>query len=367
MAPYNRSNRRMIEGIPSLVWGGIGEEVIADDLIADDLTFIPTLRICLAHIGEEFSKVYLAGTSCAAFYIGWRADSLWSGMGGSVYAFPEDREPGLENLFKAIGRDFTVIKKSEPERLWEAAVLSINAGRPVVCVEWDPIPHRGHYAILTGYDQEKREFLGRSYTHKPLKEYVSLRPENLHYILVIGEKSKEKTSSYEAALGALRCAAQMSKMGIKIGEEEGACGLVAYERQAQMIPEGMDPKQNRYGLLEHFLFWRLEVLYQCRRYAIHYLKEIASEFPTFSRECLKAAEEYKKLIKIFDKHIRIIFPPESNEEKTSLLWREDNKEHPIRELFSTAKGRRQFAGLLLKMRDLEQKAIDEVEKTVEKY
>jgi len=83
---------------------------------------VPVMRACLAHIGERFSKVYLAGTSCVAFYIGWRADSLRSGMGGSVYQFPEDKEPGLVNLFKAIGRNFEMVRKSTPERLWEAAV-----------------------------------------------------------------------------------------------------------------------------------------------------------------------------------------------------------------------------------------------------
>lgn len=358
MAPYNPSKKRVIEGIPNLIWGGIGDET-------DDLTVVSALKLCLNHMGEKYSKVYLAGTSCAAFYTGWRAESLGSGMGGSIFLFPDYREPGIANLFKAIGRNYTIVKKTEPELLWKAAVQSINADRPVVCVEWIPVAHRGHFAVLAGYDQEKKEFFGRSYASKAEEEYVSLRPEHLHYILVIGQKSKEKLSSHETALGALRCAVQMSKTGIKAGEEKGAYGLVAYETHARMIPTGIDPKQSVYKLLEHFLFWRLDVLHLCRSYAIQYLKEIANEFSPPSRGHVKAAEEcYKQLIGIFDANVQIVFPPESDKLGTGLLWRAHETELPIHELFSTLKGRRRFANLLLKMRDFEQEAIDELDKVV---
>lgn len=127
MASYNRSKKRVIEGIPNLIWGGIGDET-------DDLTVVSVLKLCLNHLGEKYSKVYLAGTSCAAFYIGWRAESLGSGMGGSVFLFPDYVEPGIANLFEAVGRNYTMVKKTEPELLWKAAVQSIDADRPVVCV-----------------------------------------------------------------------------------------------------------------------------------------------------------------------------------------------------------------------------------------
>lgn len=357
-----RKVRRIIESLPSLVWGGIGKEVIKDDLATDDLTIIPVMRACLAQIGERFSKVYLAGTSCVAFYIGWRADSLRSGMGGSVYQFPEDREPGLVNLFKAIGRNFEIVKKSTPERLWEAAVKSIDAGRPVMCVEWEPVGNRGHWAVLAGYDHQRKEFLGRSYDFEPDMGYVPLRPEDLHYIIVIGEQSKEKVSSREAALGALRCAIQMSRTGIRAGEETGAYGLIAYERDAQMIQEGMNPMIGGYELLEHFLFWRLEVLYNCRCYAVEYLRHIAEEFSPANMKYLQAAwRNYEMLIELFDENVRIVYGSEAEKWGTNMLWHGDGREHPIRELFSIAEGRHRFADLLLELRDLEGKAIIEIE------
>lgn len=363
--PNDRRVRRIIDGIPCLVWGGVGKEVIKDDLATDDLMIVPVMRACLAHIGERFSKVYLAGTSCVAFYIGWRADSLRSGMGGSVYQFPEDREPGLVNLFKAIGRNFEMVRKSTPERLWEAAVKSIDSGIPVLCIEWEPVAHRGHWAVLAGYDHQRKEFLGRSYDIEPITEYVSLRPENLHYIIVIGGKSEEKISSREAARGALRCAIKMSRTGIRAGEETGAYGLIAYERDAQMISEGMNPTISGYELLEHFLFWRLEVLYNCRCYAVEYLRHIVEEFSPANVKYLQAAwRSYEMLIELFDENVRIVYGSEAEKWGTNMLWRGGGGEHPIRELFSTAEGRRRFADLLLEMRNLESKAVSEIEDLV---
>jgi len=361
----DRGTRRILDGLPSLVWGGVGKEVIKDDLATDDPTMVPVMRACLAHIGERSSKVYLAGTSCVAFYIGWRADSLRSGMGGSVYQFPEDREPGLVNLFRAMGRDFEIVRKTVPERLWEKAVKSIDSGIPVPCVEWEPVAHRGHWVIIAGYDRQGREFLGRSYDAESHTEYVTLRPGDLHYIIVIGDRVKERTSGRGAALGALRCAIQMSRAGIRAGEETGAYGLIAYERDAEMIPEGMDPTIGGYELLEHFLFWRLEVLYNCRHYAVEYLRHIAEEFSPVNVKYVQAAwRSYEMLIGLFDENLRIVYGSEAEKLRTNLLWRGDGRERPIRELFSTAEGRRRFADLLLKMRDLEGKAIDEIEDLV---
>lgn len=367
MTLKSRGNRRVIEGLPYLVWGDIGKEIINDDLTTDDLTIIPTIKAYLDHIDDRYSKVYLAGTSCVAFYIGWRADSLRSGMGGAVYTFPKEKEPGLVNLFKAIGRDFELIKKSTPQLLWEAAIESIDAGRPVMCMEWKPVAHRGHCGIIAGYDEEKREFLGRSYDIEPQEGYVSLRPENLHYILVVKEKTKEKLSSREVALEALRCAVSMSKVGIKKGEENGAYGLLAYEKQAQMVLEDLNPAIKGYNLLEHFLFWRLEILYHCRCYASEYLKEIEGKFSFIDRNHIQSArKDYESLLRHFDEKIRIIYGPEADNLGTNLLWREKDKESPIRKLFSTAEDKRKFANLLLKMRDNEKKAIDNIERFLEK-
>ncbi len=337
--------------------------MVRDDSVTDDLTFVPALRLSLAYMGEDYSKTYLAGTSCAAFYTGWRADSLWSGMGGSVYLFARKLEPGILNLFQAIGRDFTLVTKHETEDLWKLAVSSIDAGRPVPCVEWNPVTNRGHWAILTGYSETPRTFLGRSYASVAQEEYVPLVPSNLHYILVIGDARGEKLSPRQAASGSFRCAVEMWERGVEAGEEETAYGSAAYDRQADMIIEGMDPSRNGYGLLEHFLFWRLEVLYQCRCYAARYLGEVLGELPSGGRRHARAAKNhYTTFRAVLDDHIRFAYGAESQRLGTNLLWRIDGRRRPIRKLFSSLEGRERFADLLLSLKDLDQRAITELER-----
>lgn len=179
---HNVSGKRLIEEVPKLLWGGL-------DTYTDDLMVTSALRLCLDHVGEECSKTFLAGTSGAAFDIGWAHSTMHAGAGGAIFAHPNHFEAGIDNLFKAIGRKYTIAYKSEPQRLWEVAVQSINAGRPVVAVEWAI----DHFAVLVGYDSNKREFLGRRYASKgeAPDEYVSIKPEAIGHVLAIGEKTEK--------------------------------------------------------------------------------------------------------------------------------------------------------------------------------
>lgn len=275
-------------------------------------------------------------------------------MGGGVFQFPEYAEPGIANLFKSIGREYRIIRKSNPELLWTTAINSINAGKPVVCVEWFPWQNRGHFAILSGYNTQKKKFYGRNYSFIQEEKYASLKPENLNYILVIGEKVKQMPTSYELALNTLRLAIQMSKIGIQSGEEKGAYGLVAYERQAEMILNDIDPEKDEYPLLEHFLFWRLEVLLLCRNYALRYLDEISKEFSKIEKNHILAAKKcYEEFIKYFNRKLKILYGKEAEKLGTPLLWCDKGKEQPIKITFLSLKGKESFSNFLLKLQSYE--------------
>ncbi len=352
----NNSDKTSIPNIPPLIWGGLDDKT-------DDLLVISTLKLCLDHIGEKYSKVYLAGTSCAAFYTGWRADSLWSGMGGAAFMFPDSAKPGIANLFKSISRSYSIIKKENPESLWQTAVQSIDDDKPVVCVEWEPVEERGHFAILTGYDNNKKNFLGRIYSFEYSKEYSVINPANLHYILVIGEKTGEELPLHKSASNALQFAIRMSETGIQPGEEKGAYGLSAYDTQAKLIVDEMDAEHKDYGLIEHFLFWRLDVLYLCRKYAILYLDEIVDEFDEPKKDyILKARDVYKEFIKYFDDNLKIVFGKDAEGLGTNLLWVVNGKSQPIKEFFSNSKGKKQFADFLLTLKNFEVGAYNNLRK-----
>jgi len=145
MLPHD-SGRKLIEGVPKLLWGG-------PDSYTDGLMVSSALRLCLDYIGEEYSKAYLAGTSGAAFDIGWARSGIHSAAGGAIFAHPNHFEAGMDNLLKAIGRKYTIATMSEPQRLWDVVVQSIDAGCPVVAVEWAI----EHFAVLAGYDPDERD------------------------------------------------------------------------------------------------------------------------------------------------------------------------------------------------------------------
>lgn len=133
-----------------------------------------------------------------------------------------------------------------------------------------------------------------------------------------------------------------------------------------MILNQLDPKLDKYDWREHVLFWRLDALHLARTYAVLYLQQIAELLSPSGRRHVEAAiEQYRELLRIFDANVQIIFPPASDELHTNLLWCEGEKERPIRELFATIRGRRQFAEWLLKMRVVEEKAIRALAQAVE--
>lgn len=385
---HNGSGRKVLEGVPKLLWGGF-------DTYTDDLMISSSLRLCLDYIGEKYSKAYLAGTSGAAFNIGWEGPGLGSGTGGAIFGHPGHFEAGIDNLFKAIGRKYTIAYKipykSEPQRVWDVVVQSIDAGRPVVAVEWAI----DHFAVLTGYDTDKREFLGRRYEGKDgaPDEYAAIEPDALRYVLAIGEKT-EKISPREAVLGAFRFAVSSARTGrvnARGPEERNPIyGPAAYTEHARMVVEQLDSKREDYGWLEHMLMWRLDSLHLARAHAVLYLQKIAELLSPSSRKHVQSAiDSYCELlgmlvsdniststpitrigsynIPISYPHVRLTYSPTLVKQFDSwVLWSEgENQLIPIRELFATVEGRQRFADWLLKMRDVEEKAISALAKVLE--
>jgi hypothetical protein len=383
MGASEDSDIRSIDGVPKLLWGGFGT-------YTDDLMVSSTLRLCLDYIGEKYSKTYIAGTSGAAFDTGWGRGMVDAGAGGAIFAHPGHFEDGVDNLFKAIGREYNIAYKSDPEKLWDVAVHSIDAGHPVIASEWAV----DHFAVIAGYNPEKREFVGRRYSGRDESpdEYVPIKPDVLAFVMSIGDKS-EKTPRREAVLNSLRFAISSAQIGRDTdvkgqgGTSHGMVyGPLAYEEHAGMIPEKLDPEHERYGWREHVLLWRLNALSLARAYAVLYLQEAMDVFsPSEEKHIRKAIEKYCELlgmlisdnisdsrpmklgsyeIPIADPRVEIIFGPISKEKKTALFWCEGEKVIPIWEFFGNIEGRRRFADWLLRIKGVEEEAISELEKAL---
>ena len=165
------------------------------------------VRIILAHRGEKYSPAYIQGISGIAFQI----------AGICVCAPTSGSAMGPEDAIRLLGYDYERIPLSgegiDPEKevqnLVDRVKDEIRAGRPVLVwhaftnAEWD---------VVYGFDEEKKQFLGRGSYAGNDKEYASAdetRTAKCGHIsaplgaIVIGEKVTEYDAR-KAELTALR-------------------------------------------------------------------------------------------------------------------------------------------------------------------
>jgi len=377
------SMNRLLEGIPHLNWGGLNTNT-------DDLMVSSSLRVCLDYIGEKHTKTYLAGMSGAAFDTGWVYSSLYSGACGAIFAHPGHFEPGIDNLFKAIGREHTVAYKSNPDHLQKVAIQSIQSGRPVIASEWEI----DHYAILAGYDSERGEFLGRRYgaAGEFPENYISIKPEALSFVIAIGDKTR-KIPKRESVLDSLKLAVDGANIGKNqeirdqggLGQGKMMYGLDAFAEHARMVLTDLDPKAPEYKMKEHFLFWRLDALHLARSYAVLYLQDIEDVLSPSEKEHAKTAiGNYCRLLGMIESvnipmgpsimldsyEISLVYPrinifPDDEKIGSAILWCDNDAQIPLPELLSSVKGREKLSNWFLDLRDIEENSIGAISQIVQ--
>jgi hypothetical protein len=367
----------IIERVPQLLWGDM-------ETRTDDLMVASALSLCLDIVGPECSRTYTAGTSGAAFELGWARGMLDAGAGGAVFAHPHHFEPGIAHLFKAIGREHTVVYRTEPDRLWEVAVESLSEDCPVVAAEWQ----NDHFAILTGYNLSERTFFGRRYValDEAPDDYVPIPPDHIGHIIVPGPLT-EPADPLDAVLGALRFAIASSRTGADT-EARGQGGTShpmiygpdAFRDHAELVVEGLDPELASYGAREHFLVWRFDVLNSARAYAIRYLREVRPLLSKAARRHLDdAVDAYRTLLGMLAAEgvpgFGVAGPTSESWERVyfgthdmNLCWDGGRKVEAVRDVLATRENREQFADWLLQLANVEQGAVDalaEIVKTEE--
>lgn len=357
----------VIEGIPQLLWGDL-------DTNTDNLMVASALRMSLDVIGPEVSRTYLAGTSGAAFDIGWACSTLDSAAGGAIFAHPHHFEPGIDNLCKAIGREYTIAYKTAPDELWRVAVRSIDIGHPVVATEWET----DYFVVLAGYHRPTKTFFGRRYVARDEapEDYVAIPHDRIGYVLAFG-KLTDRIEPKDAVVAALRFAVASAQTAANAEpRSQGGTGYsmvygpAAYEAHACLVPEQLDPELEEYESREHLLLWRFDVLNLARVYAILYLRDVAELFDTPSQDDIEeAVEAYRELLGMINAQgapgfgsalptseawERVYF---GTAKETHLSWDGGRRVKTAREGFATLEGRRRFADWLLAMGRADEKAV----------
>lgn len=366
-----------LDGVPYLLWNGHLREVVLNDSITDDLNIVSAIKLCLEYLNYSLSKVQVAGLTGAAFYIGWHAEHLGSGMGGSVFQYPhegtrdlfqKDSYCGYNVLFDYVGVEHELLFRGD-KGLWQRTIASLDENVPGIAVEWNPVSRRGHSAILCGYDSEKRVFLGRIYEHEKPDFYREIEPGGLHYVILLKPKQAGITKGElkHAYLESMESALRILQGGYFEDEEKWILGLGAYSKQAKLILSGMDPRSERYGLEEHFLFWRMQILYLCRIYALEYVRLLLSEpeMQDFYQPLSFMLDHYTRFLRVFESRLTIYSDIDSIMKGQSLFWKDDVYQGFIKGLFSTLEGRKRFGDFLLELGDIEKRVVSSLEEIAE--
>jgi len=252
------------------------------------------VRIILSHRGEKYSPAYIQGISGIAFQI----------AGICPCAPTSGSAIGPEKLLKLLGYEYEHLPLSgdgldsekEVHKLVARVKDEIRSGSPVLVwhaftnAEWD---------VVCGFDEEKKEFLGRGSYAGNDKEYASadeIRTSTCGYIcdplgaIVVGEKTGEYDPR-KAELAALRWAVDhaYSKRGEdQLGGDKWVFleGLMAYDR---WINDFKNPEKKReagdsycYGIFK-----------STHRAAYDFLMEIAPDYPEAAEHLRKAGKHFK--------------------------------------------------------------------------
>ena len=157
-------------------------------------------------------------------------------------------------------------------------------------------------------------------------------------------------------------------------------GPEAYANHAKLIPEKLDPSLKTYGWFQHVLFWRLDAMQLARSYAIEYLSSMREYMSPAEQEHIDAAIQnycaFLSMIRsdnypinkaghlrysLHDPHLAILFNSGQENEGEPLFWVEGDSTIHIRNKLAMQKGRQDLVNLFLRMKELEEKAIAELQ------
>jgi len=174
---HRLADAKVIEGIEPLSWEG-----------GEASSWIGCARRVLAYDGEQHTYAYLMGISGSAFRLhfwrGWCPSSPDAGCGFNC----------AKVMLRALGRTSEVYEgKTEfqkspdalgEQQMREKIIQGIDRGRPVIAIDVVQVPEWG---IITGYQNNKRDFFCRSYFDGEMEDY-NIAEKVPWVIQTIGEK-----------------------------------------------------------------------------------------------------------------------------------------------------------------------------------
>ena len=319
--------RKVLEGVPSLVWGR-----------GKDCTFTGALEAALEVTEHPYSYSDIMGFSGLSFRVKWHEGWCPSCTVGEM-----DEE--IEAVARATGWQLDVkLGEGGPdmERFTDDIVADVNAGRPVLVY-----PPDLNVAVAYGYDDAGKTLLLRDYMKADNE--VSLPTRELGFLLIFLGEHTDPLPVRESLLEALGFAVHNWGRGVAhAGPADYWYGEAAFEhwRSDLQRADGLDEEDRRKLFFLSFL--NFNTIADARATAVSFLEEHAGVLNDAAGEALERAatlyeEEGEMFGGVFGKKDAFLGPWSG---KTFEDWTSDVRENERRALADTLKiERRAIAAL----------------------
>lgn len=275
--------------------------------------FCAAMKSCLNYMGQQIDYCDIMAITGAAFRLRWNT-RYWDGGNVDIMNIYEDRYEAFRRAFKAAGRSFKILKRSESdkEEFKQLIRSEIDEGRPVIAFGIIGPPEA---CLITGYREQGDTLLGWNcfQENQEFAKNVSIdesgyfvtdswwENEYTTALITVGEKQEPLSSHKEILTNGIdimkkECIVFYGKESEIIAEYAG--GQKAYDCWAEAIA---DDKEFPDKAILPILYERIvcqndaqDMVGEGRSYAACYLEKAAKENPQSEKLCKKAAEYFRK-------------------------------------------------------------------------
>lgn len=332
--------------------------------------FCAAMKACLNYMGQQIDYYYIMAVTGAAFRLRWNT-GFWDGGNVDIMNIYEDRFEAFARAFRAVGRSYQIIKRSESDKngFMQFIKAEIDEGRPVIAFGIIGPPeaclitgYRNNGEVLLGWNcfQENQEY-AKGTTIDESGYFVTgnwWENECTLALISVGEKQEALSSHKENLLNALEILTKEKVVFYGEHQEvvaEYAGGQRAYECWATAIADDREFPKN--AILPH-LFERIvcqndaqDMISEGRSYAACFMEGIAKQQERIAEPCKKAAEYFRKIAECGHKMYEVKGGYKQDEEAVRR--------------FADPEVRRQLVVLIRKAKEYEAKAGDYIKKAVE--
>ncbi len=334
------NGRACIEGVRRVTWD-----------TGEFCEFASALVSAMEALGEKIPYHYVMGTSGTAFRF-TVSRNIWEPGSFSINAVSADPAAAIRRAFQAIGRGYTLREMSSQQADAETIMDSIHRGVPVLAFG---VVGPSDVSLITGYDDGGGTLLGWS-TYQDIPDDHNIphdatgyfrKPDwyqnTRGYILIEGKT--QPWPPREVYLDSLRWAVALARQS---QVREMPAGLGAYNLVAQALRQDKwFPTGDTRALGGPYLgILCILMMVDDHAAAVDYLRQIAGEEPDLAPDLLAAADCYQQACAL--------------RARLRDILKEDFADESIRQM-ADAGLRREYATVILDIRDCDEKAIGHIE------